>query len=1082
MKFIAAVVCLGIGIAMPPSAFGQAPALVNYQGRLVNGTNLVNGTVGLSLRLFAAPSGGTALYEDSNTVTVADGLYATFIGDNTTSGTLTNALTGTDVWIEVAVNGTALSPRERMVSAPYALNVSAAGIAGTIADANLSANVARLNGATQTFTGVVNFTNRASAFSGSFSGNGLAVTNLNVDALVLNTGTGDALTNVASVVAWGAGTNDLNDSYREGQCIIPAAATGVMALAAGRTHSLALLANGTVLAWGSGTTDSGTSENYGQSIVPAAATGIQAIAAGTWHSLAARSNGTVLAWGAGDVDLASGNERGQCIVPPTATGVVDVAGGRHFSLALRADGTIVGWGAGTNYTGLQPHYGQCMIPASATGVVAISCGYYHALALRSDGAVVGWGATNGSDNAGQAIVPASATGIVAISAGGFHSLALRADGTVIAWGSNSNGQTNVPATATGVVAIAAGGYHSLALRSDGVVVAWGMNTYGQTDVPPEAFGPEAIAAGSYHSLALNDAVVFPPAWSQAEVALLNTPTNVFMGQVSAAQFIGDGSGLTNLSIGDLPAGSLSNVHYAAGSITGDKIADGTISNASLSASVQTNISARLASNVWAAADSTTNYVRRTGDAMSGDLAIGATNISGRLDVYRTASNTPAISLIGAASQISTYGSDGQEQIRLWGGAYGEILLYDSSPANGQPVRLSANGTSGGELDLRDRQNSNRISLSAGLTNTAATLLMFDSEGGLSRVSLSTGLTNGAAILSLRNTTNSASVSIRSDGDSYILNPLGIGISSPEAELHISRGSAGAVTAHSSSVGVLEGSSDTYLSLLAPTTGATAVVFGSPLNASDGGIFYNSIDTRDLRLLTAGGNTRMTITSNGNVGVGTTAPEAKFHVASGASGADPAVLGALAVFESGSNTFLTVKSPTNCEQGLVFATSVTNHDASVLFNFNGERSLRFRTAGSITRMIITTNGNVGIGTVTPTNRLHVAGTVQATAYITGSDRSMKENVKPVSVEDVLAKVSALPISTWNFKDDNSGLHLGPMAQDFRAAFGLGNTDSGIFTVDESGVALAAIQALKKENDELKQSLDELRARLEALEKQ
>jgi hypothetical protein len=99
----------------------QVPGVLNYQGRLLQGTNLVNGNVGLSLRLFAVPSGGGPLYEDSNTVTVTDGLYATWLGDQTNSGHFANALQQAEVWVEVAVNGTALTPRERLVSAAYAL-------------------------------------------------------------------------------------------------------------------------------------------------------------------------------------------------------------------------------------------------------------------------------------------------------------------------------------------------------------------------------------------------------------------------------------------------------------------------------------------------------------------------------------------------------------------------------------------------------------------------------------------------------------------------------------------------------------------------------------------------------------------------------------------------------------------------------------------------------------------------------------------------------------------------------------------------------------------------------------------------
>jgi hypothetical protein len=83
--------------------------------------------------------------------------------------------------------------------------------------------------------------------------------------------------------------------------------------------------------------------------------------------------------------------------------------------------------------------------------------------------------------------------------------------------------------------------------------------------------------------------------------------------------------------------------------------------------------------------------------------------------------------------------------------------------------------------------------------------------------------------------------------------------------------------------------------------------------------------------------------------------------------------------------------------------------------------------------------------------------------------------------ILAKVAALPGTKWNYKtDDNDVLHLGPMAQDFHAAFGLnGGDDRHISVVDEGCVALTAIQgwnqkleAQQAENRELKQRLDRL----------
>lgn len=85
-----------------------------------------------------------------------------------------------------------------------------------------------------------------------------------------------------------------------------------------------------------------------------------------------------------------------------------------------------------------------------------------------------------------------------------------------------------------------------------------------------------------------------------------------------------------------------------------------------------------------------------------------------------------------------------------------------------------------------------------------------------------------------------------------------------------------------------------------------------------------------------------------------------------------------------------------------------------------------------------------------------------AWVVFSDRDYKDNLTPVDGRDVLRRVASLPIATWTWKTQQTpGRHMGPTAQDFYAAFGLGDTDKGISTVDPDGVALAAIQGLYAE---------------------
>ena len=103
----------------------------------------------------------------------------------------------------------------------------------------------------------------------------------------------------------------------------------------------------------------------------------------------------------------------------------------------------------------------------------------------------------------------------------------------------------------------------------------------------------------------------------------------------------------------------------------------------------------------------------------------------------------------------------------------------------------------------------------------------------------------------------------------------------------------------------------------------------------------------------------------------------------------------------------------------------------------------------------------------------------------SDVNAKENFRDVSGEEVLAKIARMSIQEWNYKAQDASLrHMGPTAQEFRAAFGLGDFPLRINTVDADGVALAAVKALEVRtrdlNDKLTRENDELRARLARLE--
>jgi hypothetical protein len=101
----------------------------------------------------------------------------------------------------------------------------------------------------------------------------------------------------------------------------------------------------------------------------------------------------------------------------------------------------------------------------------------------------------------------------------------------------------------------------------------------------------------------------------------------------------------------------------------------------------------------------------------------------------------------------------------------------------------------------------------------------------------------------------------------------------------------------------------------------------------------------------------------------------------------------------------------------------------------------------------------------------------------SDVNRKHRFEQISYEQVLDKLRKLPVTSWSYKTEaDSVRHIGPMAQDFYAAFGLGSDNRGIGTVDADGVALAGIKALEERTRNLAAELESLKADNAALRQQ
>ncbi len=319
-----------------------------------------------------------------------------------------------------------------------------------------------------------------------------------------------ALKSDGTMLAWGYdGEGQLGDDATIADKATPVAVSGateIVAVAAGRFHSLALKSDGTVLAWGLDALEE--NKNASTPVIVSGATNIVAIAAGGFHSLALKSDGTVLAWGSDEYgqlgDGGSSNDTVKFQATPVLvknlTEVVAISAGGSHSLALKSNGTVYSWG--------QNGYGQLgssldfnrYEPIFATGrvFVAIAAGNGHSLALTSSGQVWSWGddfyGQLGDDTTiAQKSAPVAVSGttnVVAIAAGNTYSLALKSDGKMLTWGDDKYGQLGndsaianqpTPVTVSGATNIVgiAGGSHSLALKSDGKMLAWGNGGFGQ---------------------------------------------------------------------------------------------------------------------------------------------------------------------------------------------------------------------------------------------------------------------------------------------------------------------------------------------------------------------------------------------------------------------------------------------------------------------------------------------------------------------------------------------------------------------------------------------------------------------------
>jgi hypothetical protein len=211
-----------------------------------------------------------------------------------------------------------------------------------------------------------------------------------------------------------------------------------------------------------------------------------------------------------------------------------------------------------------------------------------------------------------------------------------------------------------------------------------------------------------------------------------------------------------------------------------------------------------------------------------------------------------------------------------------------------------------------------------------------------------------------------------------------------------------------------------------------------------------------------------IRDSGFIGSGTANPESSLHLV-GDLGTKILVENTDANFAPTDQVMYELKNASTNKARFFITSGAGSTPRKWSFNvdYNADFFEISRVGTGVTEFLVQSNGDMS-----------VRGVARATSFVNTSARSAKTDFAEVDYKSILEKVIALQIPMWRYKiEDHGTAHLGPIAEDFHAAFGLGDGET-ISTVDSSGVALAAVKGLHEGLQEKEEEVRALKARLSA----